>query len=172
MMDQFIKNLDTRGHLFIINVGAACLLTRKMLSSSDNYRAYKIARILDINPLNSGSDFAELLNQHKIFQKLFGPMLHDIETKKAVSLPKLPEEIDHGIIFCHALSRKLLQKATAHLESFPFSTPPSEKSYAKKIKIIQETPLFPLQSRELADNCKNFIIEGDFLPDDEDEEKN
>lgn len=173
MLEQFVKNLDTQGHLFIINVGASCLLTRKLICNSDNYRDYKIARILDINPINSGSDLAELLNRYNFFKKIFGPMLHDIETRKTISLPKLPSEIDHGIIFCPAIYQRITKKLLAHLDSFPFSSPPSEKSYAEKIKTIQEIIHFPLQSRELFDNCRNFIIEGEFLPDDdEDADKN
>lgn len=170
MLEQFIRNLDTKGYLFIINVGAASLLTRKLISNTDDYRAYKIARIIDINPLNSGSDFVELFSNRKLAHKLFGQMLQDIETRKAISLPKLPSEIDHGIIFCYSLLHRFIRKFIAHFDSFPFSTPPSEQSYAKKTKQIKETPLFPLKSRELFDNCRNFIIEGEFLQDDDDKD--
>ena len=132
-------------------------------------RIIDIAGIIDINPMNSGSDFAELLNRRKFLQKIFGPMLRDIETRRSISLPKLPSEIDHGIIFCSGFFRHLFQKLFSHFDSFPFLTPPSEKSYAKKIKTIQEVPLFPLRSRELFDNCRNFILEGEFLPDDDED---
>lgn len=167
MLERFIRNLDIKGRLFIINIGASCLLTRKLLSNSDDYRMYQIARILDINPLNSGSDLAELLGQNKIAQKILGPMLRDIETKKAVSLPKLPREIDHGLIFCQDVFRHRLKKMLSRLESIPFSTPPSEQSYAEKRKIMQDAVFFPLRSRELIENCRKFLAEGEFLPDDD-----
>lgn len=169
MLEQFIKNLDTKGHLFIINVGAACLLTRKFISNSENYRAYKIARILDINPLNSGSDLAELLSKQKGSEQIFGPMLSDIQTKKALSLPKLPSEIEHGIIFCPNALQRISKKIFSNLDSFPFASPPNERTYAQKIKDIQEKVCCPLRCRDLFDNCIHFVTEGEFLPDDDED---
>ncbi|MBR3675828.1 MAG: hypothetical protein IKN71_01680 [Alphaproteobacteria bacterium] len=162
MLSQFLQNLDINGRLFIINVGSSCLITRKLLSKSRNYRQYNIARILDINPLNSGSDLAELLAGKKFFNFVLGPMLHDISTPKAVSLAHIPHDIDHAIIFSPLTVHDIVRKALARFDSFPFSTPPSEESYADNVKTISKNSFFPLSNPELFKYCKNYISNGKF----------
>lgn len=168
LLTQFLQNIDIKRNLYIINVGAACLLTRKLLNSSNNYHHYHIARVLDINPINSGSDLAELLASSKIFRYIFGPMLSDITTRKAANLPKLPQDIEHGIIFCPSTMQKLTKKILSRFDSFPFLTPPSEKSYADNTKTIHESTFFPLENRDLLLNCLQYITTGTFIDDDDD----
>ena len=165
LLTQFLKNIEIRRHLYIINVGAACLLTRKLLSDSNNYRNYNIARILDVNPMNSGSDFCELLSYSRFFNYILGPMLSDISTRRAITLPKIPQDIEHGIIFCPSTMQKLTNKILSRFDSFPFLTPPSEQSYSDNIKFITESTFFPLENRDLIANCRQYILTGSFIDD-------
>lgn len=169
LLTQFLQNIEIKKNLYIINIGASCLITRKLLNTANNYHHYRIARVLDINPLNSGSDLAELLASNSVFRKIFGPMLVDITTRKAVTLPKLPQDIEHGIIFCPSTLQKLTKKILSRFESFPFLTPPSEKSYADNIKEIDESTFFPLENRDLILNCQQYISTGNFIDDTETE---
>jgi len=162
MLSIFLKNIEIKGKLYIINVGSGCLITRKLLSRSNNYRNYNIARILDINPLNSGSDLAEILSKSSICNFLFGPMLADISTPKATNVPHLPEDIEHGIIFSPLTIHDIAKKIISRFDSFPFSTPPSEESYAKVIKKIEKSSLRPLKNPELPQACREFIEFGKF----------
>jgi hypothetical protein len=88
MLTQFLKNLDNNGKLSFITTSTGGLILRKMISNSNNYRNYNIHRILEINPLNSGSDLAELLESMPIIAQRIGPMLKDITPKKIFSLSK------------------------------------------------------------------------------------
>ena len=162
MLSYFLNNINVKGKLYVINVGASCLITRKLLSKSNNYRHYKIARILDINPLNSGSDLAELLAKSSILNFLFGPMLVDIATPNAIKMPLLPYELEHGIIFSPLTIHDIAKKMLAKFDSFPFSTPPSEESYAKFIKKIDISHLYPLACEELQKASKEYILTGKF----------
>ena len=162
MLSQLLQNLNIKGRLFIINVGAGCLVTRKLLSDSHNYRQYNITRILDINPLNSGSDLAELLAPKKFFSFILGPMLKDISTPRAVALAHIPHDIEHGIIFSPLTVHDIIKKALARFDSFPFSTPPSEESYSNNVKTIDKNSMFPLCNPELFTCCKNYILSGRF----------
>lgn len=157
MLSIFIKNLDIKGKLYIINVGASCLITRKLLTKSNNYRHYNIARILDINPLNSGSDLAELLAKMSLFNFFFGPMLADIATPKAMAMPRLPHDIEHGIVFAPVSAHDIAKKMLARFDSFPFSTPPSEETYAETVMTLEQAYYNPLKSPELERVCSNFI---------------
>jgi hypothetical protein len=163
ILAQMLQNTEIKGKLYIINIGAGCLITRKLLGDSDNYRRYNIERILDINPMNSGSDLAELLMNNRFFKFLLGPMLKDIATPNALNLEKLPDEIDHGIIFAQTKFTLLLKKFFNRFESFPRDYPPSERSYAKKIKNVDLSTWFSLNDEQLLNYCKNFITTGDFM---------
>lgn len=162
MLSKFLKNIDVRGRLYIINVGASCLITRKLLSKSNNYRQYNIARVLDVNPLNSGSDLAEILSSKKFFNFLLGPMLRDISTPRAVALAHLPHDIEHGILFAPSATHDVTGKMMTRFESFPFTTPPSEESYSDNICKVKNKSFFPLKSEEVAQRCRNFILTGKF----------
>lgn len=165
ILAQMLQNMEIKGKLYIINTGASCLITRKLMSDSNNYRQYNIERVLDINPMNSGTDLAELLKEKRLFSFVLGPMLKDITTSVAVSIPRLPKEIDHGIIFVTSPFKQFLKRIMARFESFPFSTPPSERSYANKIREFDAKSWFALEDEELLKYCKNFITTGEFVED-------
>ncbi|MBR3501766.1 MAG: hypothetical protein IKO06_02545 [Alphaproteobacteria bacterium] len=164
MLLQFVKNMQSQsgGNISIINYGAGCLVTRAMINASNNFHNYKIVRVLDVNPLNSGSDLAELLACNRFFQTLLGPMLNDIQTPNAVKIPKLPQDVDHGIIFCPTKGLNIIKSLLAKYESFPFSTPPSEDSYAKNVISVENPTWFPLQNPLLFEYCRNYIENGEF----------
>ena len=163
ILAQMLQNMETQGKLYVINIGAACLITRRLLGDSDNYRRYNIERILDINPMNSGSDLAELFMNNRFLKFLFGPMLKDIATPNALNLEKLPKEIDHGLIFSQSKFDLMLKRFLARFESFPSESPKNERTYARKIKNIDLNTWFSLKDEKLLNYCKNFITTGDFM---------
>ncbi len=159
---QFLKNLDNSGHISFVTHGSGCLLLRKLLSITDNYRLYNIERVIDINPINSGSDLADLLKESRICQKILGPMLLDLVPQKAIDLAKLPAEIQHGIIFYAPAYTRFVKKLLERFESFPFTSPPSEKSYAKDIFYINKYRWLPLNDAELGKACLTYLTKGKF----------
>ena len=132
------------------------------MSKSNNYRQYNIARILDINPLNSGSDLAELLTSKSFFNFLLGPMLRDISTPRAVALARLPYDIEHGILFAPLTIHDMVKRLLSRFDSFPFTTPPSEESYSDNIKQIRRNTYFPLNNEIVSQYARNFIMTGEF----------
>lgn len=163
ILAQMLQNSEAKGKFFIINVGSSCLITRKMLSESTNFRRFNIERILDINPMNSGSDLVDLLFKNRFLNFLLGPMFKDIATKNAVTIEKLPPEIDHGIIFASGFLTHFIKKRFSKYESFPRTNPPDERSYAEKIVNVRGKTLYSLNDETVAEYCKNFITTGDFM---------
>ncbi|MBQ8481905.1 MAG: hypothetical protein IJ532_05175 [Alphaproteobacteria bacterium] len=163
ILAQMLQNIEVKGKLYIINIGAACLITRKLLSESDNFRRYNIERVLDVSPMNAGSDLAELFMDNRFFRFLLGPMLKDIATPNALNLEKLPEEIDHGLIFAQNKFTLMLKKLLARFESFPSENPKNERTYAQKIKNIDLNTWFSLKDEQLLNYCRNFVTTGDFM---------
>lgn len=162
MLAQLIENLDIKGKLYIVDIGTSCLITRQLIHNSNNYRNYNIAGIVDINPLNSGSDLAELLAKRDFFNFILGPMLKDISTPKAVKFAKLPNDIEHGIIFSPTTIHGTIKKWLSKFESITFSTPPSERSYADKIKDLDNSGYSALKNKEMFRECKTFLTTGNF----------
>lgn len=162
ILDQMLQNMELKGRLYIVDTGASCLIVRKLLSSSSNYRRYNIERVLDINPINSGSETADLLSHYKSCNFLLGPMLQEIATPYALKFDKLPKDIDHGIMFAPSLFAQFIKKITARYESFPYSTPPTERSYAEKICNVKVRAPLLYKDPVLLEKCKNFITTGDF----------
>lgn len=163
ILAQMLQNSEAKGKFFIVNVGSSCLITRKMLSESANFRLFNIERILDINPMNSGSDLVDLLFKNRFLNFLLGPMFKDIATKNAVTIEKLPPEIDHGIIFASGFLTNFIKKRFSKYESFPRTNPPDERSYAEKIVNVKGKTLYSLNDETVAEYCKNFITTGDFM---------
>lgn len=162
-LSAFIKNLQNKNNLYFINDGAGCLILRKMLGACNNFRSLKIKGIIDINPINSGSEIAEILKKNKLCQHLLGPMLSDISIKKATLIPKLPKDIPHGIIFSPSRRARFLKRLFSRYESIPPLTPPSEQSYARNVTWIKHIGSSSLNNTELFLQCKHFIEEGSFI---------
>lgn len=166
MLTQFLKNLDINGKISFITTNVGGLILRKMISNSNNYRNYKIHRILEINPLNSGSDLADLMERNPLFIKLTGPMINDISPKKLVSLAKLPRDIEHGILFCPLAWKSFFKRMFSRYDSFPISSRPTEESFALHIKKLADPLSEPLNDSEVIEYCKSFILQGNFGEDD------
>ena len=160
---SFVKNLQNKNNLYFINNGAGCLILRKMLGACNNFRSLKIIGVIDINPINSGSDAAEILIRKNFFRYIFGQMLSDISTKNALLIPRLPKDIPHGIIFSPSRRDRFLQKLLSKYESITPLTPPSEQSYAKNVTYIKHIGKSSLNNPELFKQCKSFIETNTFL---------
>jgi len=168
ILTQFIKNIDNKGKIFFITNGAGCLVLRKFMANCNNYRIYNIAGVIDINPINSGSDLAELLSRKDFFKSILGPMLGEITPKKSIALAKLPNEIPHGIIFYPPAYQQLITKLLSRFDGFPPLSPPSEQSYASDILNLTKLTCFPLHNPELGKYCRQYLQTGSFtLPEEE-----
>ena len=162
MLTQFLKNLNNNGKISFITTSTGGLILRKMISDSNNYRNYNIQRILEINPVNTGSDFAELLAEYPIFTKIVGPIIKDITPKKLLSLSKLPRDIEHGLLFCPPSWKVAFRKILSRYDSFPITSRPTEESFAKVVKKISRPLPKPLNDAEVLKYCRQFITTGDF----------
>lgn len=166
ILAQFLKNIKTKNKTSFITVGSGGLVLRKMIGNSNNYRSYNIHRVLELNPLNSGSDLAELLEKNKYAFKLAGPMIRDITPQKTTVLAKLPQEIEHGLLFCSQPWKALIRKILSRYDSFPIASRPSEESFAKVVYKISEPFEPPLKDKMIVGLCRRYIENGYFTEND------
>lgn len=150
---QFMRNLPYSPDFYFVTVGSGCLVLRKMFDVCDNYRTLNIKGIININPLNSGSDFAFLLSKCKIFNKIFGPMLKEITPDQALKLSKIPQDIPLYLILSPSKFDSLIKKTLSPLESFPQLSPPAETSYSQNHKEIKQLTWLPMQNENMIISC-------------------
>lgn len=150
---QFLRNLPDASNLYFVTVGSGCLVLRKLFDVCDNYRTLNIKGVININPLNSGSDFAFLLSKCKFFNKIFGPMLKEITPDEALKISKVPQEIPLHLILSPSKFNTIVNKFFAPLESFPQLSPPTEASHSQNCKEIKQLTWFPMQNENMIISC-------------------
>ena len=156
---QFLKNFPNSPNLYFITVGAGCLVLRKMFDVCDNYRTLKIQGVININPMNSGSDFAFLLSRFAIFRKILGPMIKDITPDETLKISKIPQDISLYLIFSPSKISAMIKKIFAPLESFPQLSPPAENTYSPFSKEIKPLTWLPLQNENMLISCVESLEE-------------
>lgn len=159
LLSQFINNLTNHPNICFITIGAGCLVLRKFFDICEDYRASSIKGIININPLNSGSDFAFLINRLAIFRKIFGPMLHDITPDESLKISRIPQDIPLYLIFSPSKFTALTDRIFARLESFPQLSPPAETSYSQYHKEIKPLTWFPMNNENMLTLCREILEE-------------
>lgn len=157
LLQLFLKNLPNNPNLHFVTIGAGCLILRKLFDVCDNYRMFHIKSIININPLNSGSDFAFLASRFSLLNKIFGSMLLDITPDETLKLSKVPQEIPLFLIFSPSKITVFLKKAFSNLESFPQLSPPAETSYSQYYKQIEPLTWFPLNNENMRVICSEIL---------------
>ena len=155
----FIRNFTNSPNLYFVTLGAGCLVLRKMFEVCDNYRTLNIKGIININPLNSGSDFAFLTSRLSIVRNIFGPMLNDITPDETLKISRVPSDIPLYLIFSPSKFTSFIGKMFLRLESFPQLSPPAETSYSQYYKIIKPLTWFPMNNVNMLTLCKEAIEE-------------
>ena len=159
ILAQFISNLANRPNLFFVTIGAGCLVLRKFFDVCEDYRAANIKGIINVNPLNSGSDFAFLANRISVVRKIFGPMLSNITPDETLKISRIPQDIPLYLIFAPSKFTALFRKIFKRLESFPQLSPPAETSYSQYYKEIKPLTWFPMNNENMLVLCKESIDE-------------
>lgn len=156
---QFVSNLANHPNLYFVTVGAGCLILRKFFDLCENYRILNINGIININPMNSGSDFAFLVNRITLVRKLFGPMLCDITPDESLKISRVPQEISLYIIFSPSKFSSFFGKLFSRLDSFPQLSPPAETAYSPYCKEIKPLTWLPLSNENMLVSCKESLEE-------------
>ena len=153
----FVRNFTNSPNIFFVTFGSGCLVLRKMFSTCDDYRTLHIKGIINVNPLNSGSDFAFLLNKISVLRKIFGRMLFDITPDEALKLTKIPQDIPFYLLFAPSKLSDLNKRFFSKLESFPQLSPPAESSYSQNSKEVRILTWLPLNNENMHNACIEIL---------------
>lgn len=153
----FVRNFTNSPSICFVTLGTGCLVLRKMFEVCDNYRTLNIKGVININPLNSGSDFTFLLNKISPCRKIFGRIIFDVTPDEALKLTKIPQEIPFHILFSPSKLTSLTKRLFSRLESFPQLSPPAESSYSQNSKDIRILTWLPLNNENMHSACIEIL---------------
>ena len=109
-LDFFLTHLEGITSVSFVTVGSGCLLLRHLLSSRlVQDKRINISKIVNINPINIGSETCSFLSRFWLFNFILGPSLKECTPNAVEKLSPLPQNIPLGLIFCETYGQKILQ---------------------------------------------------------------
>ena len=139
------------------------MLLRMLIANTYGWQdSFQINKIINVNPINGGSDLFEMLSRFAPFNFIFGPMLKECTPKGAQSISKLPADAQSGIIFCETWGQKLFMPIIERFQSLPLRSEMTEKDYGQDVIYIKNTYCNVFNNPEVSMACLNFLKKGSF----------
>ncbi len=159
----FLNHLEDVQEVSFVTKGIGSLVLRRLFSvESEWQQKLKIGRIVEVAPMNRGSRLMEKFHKNKIISFILGPIMRDAAPKKAQALPRIPKNIETGIILSPSLLTRIVEFLTR--TSMPKVTAESEKKNSGAKEVIEmSVPQFNLfNNKELVARVVNFLTTGHF----------
>lgn len=163
-LDFFLNNLEDIQEVSFITKGVGGLVLRSLLNMRDSkWRSkLKIGRIVQVFPPNKGSKLLGRLNQYKLMNMIFGPMLNDCRPSKAAYIPDFPPDIDIGVIAGDSLIEKAIKLFPEKANNRLYSENESYIESAKEVIRVGNWRWNPFKNTEIVNRCISFIKNGTF----------
>ena len=138
-------------------------MLRMLLSNTYGWQdKFKLNKVININPINRGSDMFEILSRFSLFNYIFGPMLKEGTPKAAQSVSRLPAEIRLGLIFCDTWKDKFTRPIVERFKSLPLRADMKETDFSSQMKHIPNTYYNIFNNPEVSNACLQFLESGKF----------
>lgn len=162
-LEFFLTHCEDISKVSFITKGSGCLLLRMLLSNTYGWQDnFALDKVINVNPINRGSDLFEILSRFSIFNFIFGPMLKEGTPRSAQSISKLPSEIRLGVIFCQTWRDRILNPIVEKFKSLPLKGDISELEFAEEKIKIKNTQFSIFKNEEVIDACLTFLKKGKF----------
>lgn len=162
-LDFFLNHCEDINKVSFITKGAGCLVLRSLITNTYGWQdKFRLNKIININPINCGSDLFDLMSRFKIFNFIFGPMLKECTPQAVRSISKLPSEINQALIFCDTLKSRLSQPIVDRFNSIAINTEEKETDFSKQHIVIKNRKYNIFNNAKLIKSCINFISKGNF----------
>ena len=162
-LEFFLNHCEDVSKVSFITKGSGCLLLRKLISDTYGWQDnFKIDKIINVNPINCGSDSFEIMSRFAPCNWLFGPMLKDCSPQNAQSFSKLPESINLGVVFCETWMEKLLNPLLEKFKSLPLKNEINENNFSDNVVNIKNTYYNIFNNPYVVKECIHFLKHGEF----------
>ncbi len=162
-LEFFLNHCEDVNKVSFITKGAGCLLLRKLISDTYGWQDnFKIDKVINVNPINRGSDCFEIMSRIVPCNWLFGPMLKECSPQGAQSFSRLPKDVELGLVFCETWTEKLFSPLVERFKSLPLKSEVTENTFSDKSVSIKNTYYNIFNNPDVVDACVNFLKNGDF----------
>lgn len=164
-LEFFLNHCEDINKVSFITKGAGCLLLRMLIANTYGWQDnFQINKVINVNPINRGSDMFEILSRFAPFNFILGPMLKECTPKSVQSISKLPAETECGIIFCETWGQKIFYPIIERFKGLPLKSEMSESDFADKDNIIRIENSYAniFNNPEVSLACLNFLKKGNF----------
>ncbi len=162
-LEFFLTHCEDINKVSFITKGAGCLLLRMLLSNTYGWQdKFRLNKVININPINKGSDLFDLMSRLSIFNFLFGPMLKESTPQYAKSISKLPSEVNSGIILCDTWVNLLTRPIIEKFKGVKIKSEFEEKDFASQCIQIKNKGFNIFKNHKTIQACLDFLSKGNF----------
>lgn len=162
-LEFFLTHCEDVTKVSFITNGVGCLILRNLISKSYGWQdKFRLNKVINVNPINCGSDLFELLSRCKIFNFIFGPLLKEATPQRAESISKLPTDTNLGIIFCDTWKSLLLKPITNKFKGVTLKSDTIESDFSDKYIYIKNKKYNIFNNHDITNSCLNFLSKGAF----------
>lgn len=162
-LEFFLNHCEDISKVSFITKGAGCLLLRMLIANTYGWQDnFKINKVINVNPINCGSDFFDLISRFSPVNWLFGPMLKECRPADAQSVSRLPSEVDSRLIFCETWSQKIFSPIVERFKGMPLKFELRERDFSSKTVTIKNTYCNVFNNPQVSEACLKFLKGGKF----------
>ena len=157
-LDFFLTHTEDISEVSFVTKGTGCLLLRYLLNTSFEWnKKFKIGKIVNVNPVNLGSEVCATLARFKIFSLIFGKALKECSPANIDEIPELPENYPLGLIFCETYFDKMVSPITTRFKGIDVPGDKKEEDFSPSHIHIKNTHLNVFDNPKLIQSCVSFL---------------
>ena len=162
-LDFLLNHLEDVEQVSFVAKGGGCVVLKKLFMLETPWRKrLKMGRIVEVAPLNHGSELLHSLSNNSIFNFVLGPAAKEMSPYNIERLPALPKDLETGVVINHSLTTKLIEKITAN-DTPTYSLEEEQKfEKAKDIVEFKCRKLNLFKNPKIVDAVIKFLMTGKF----------
>lgn len=160
-LDFFLSHIEDIDEVSFITNGIGCLLLRYLLNTSFEWsKKFSIGRIINVNPINLGSQTFITLSRFKILNFIYGKALKECTPENASSIPELPQNYPLALIFCETYFGKIASFFAERYKGIDIPGEKKEEDFSPIRVKIKNSHLNIFDNPKLISACVSFMNTG------------
>lgn len=162
-LDFLLNHLEDVDQVSFVAKGIGCIILKKLFMLDTPWRKkLKMGRIVEVEPLNHGSELLHALSNNSLLNFIIGPTAKEMSPYNIERLPPLPKGIETGVIVSRPLTTGIIEKITG--KTMPEYSLEEEQHFekAKDIVEIKCRKLNMFKCPRIVDAAMSFLMTGKF----------